>query len=279
MHSIILPAVHPSFEWRHLPEGPALVCHALEPIAPHLFTTNQWSLGSRQPADDERSWREVADAMQSQATRLVRLHQVHGNAAVVAAPERELHDADIIVTRDATLVVAVQAADCVPMLLADRRTGAVGAAHAGWRGMAARVPAAAIDAMAREFGTRPHDLIIALGPSIGVCCYEVGADVREAFRAAGFSGADLTRWFAASAPAMPRNPPMAHLGVTGRPGHWFFDGWSSVRDQLIAAGADPARILAAELCTASHPAVCCSYRRDGSAAGRMAAAIRSRHPL
>jgi YfiH family protein len=150
------------------------------------------------------------------------------------------------------------------LLLADRRTGAVAAAHAGWRGLAARVPDAAVHALAQAFGSRPGDLVAAIGPSISAPRYEVGEDVRERFQHAGFSAQQISGWFA---PA-------------DRTGHWYFDGWASARDQLAASGIAPDQIHVAGLCTASWPEVFCSYRRDGKAAGRIAAAIRasSRRP-
>jgi len=276
MKSIILPAADPSFAWRDRDAGPALVCTALEPVASHFFTTRPWSLGSPHLREDARAWQEIADGFAGDPVRLVRLHQVHGAHAVVADPELAPQDADIVLTDDPSLVVVVQAADCVPMLLADRNSGAVAAAHAGWRGLAAGVPRAAVEAMARTFGTDAGDLIVAMGPSIGACCYEVGVDVRRAFEASGVEHRNLDRWFVPAPRVTTNNPSLPGLSEIRRPGHEFFDGWQSARDQLIAANVNPAQIFSAELCTASHPAVCCSYRRDGSRAGRLAGAIRSR---
>ena len=161
---------------------------------------------------------------------------------------------------DPRLALAIQTADCVPLLIADRRTGAVAAAHAGWRGLAARVPVVAVEALTREFGSRPADLVAAIGPSISAARYEVGADVRERFAASGCSRAQMARWFADA----------------DRPSHWHFDGWRSARDLLEAAGVPAAQIHASGLCTASHPDLLCSFRRDGMGAGRVAGAIRPR---
>ena len=196
--------------------------------------------------------------------RLRRLHQVHGVAVSVWRPgasgDSAQPDADIIISDDPASALAIQTADCVPLLMADRRTACVAAAHAGWRGLAARVPGVAIKALAREFGSRGQDLIAAVGPSISAPRYEVGVDVRTRFEEAGFSVAQLARWFSAAE----------------RPEHWYFDGWQSVRDQLEDAGVPPPQIHIAALCTATHADVFCSYRRDGSPAGRMAAAVRAR---
>src|SRR4051794_30758470 len=179
-NAMILPPVPAPFAWQSTSAGPALVCRALEPFAPHFFTTRAWTLGaSRVDGSAPAAWEQVA-AQLGARHGLGRLHQIHGNRAVRAtSPTGLLPQADILVTDEAELGVAVQAADCVPLLLADRRTGAVAAAHAGWRGMAARVPRAAVDAMRREFATRPEDLVAALGPSIGACCYEVGGEVYD----------------------------------------------------------------------------------------------------
>ena len=121
---------------------------------------------------------------------------------------------------------------------------------------------------------RASDLVAAIGPSVGACCYEVGADVKQAFEQAGFDRPLVARWFRDLPVASPLNPPMPGLGTTPRADRWFFDGWSAARNQLIAAGVPATQIFVAELCTASHPGTLCSYRRDGRQAGRIAGAIR-----
>jgi YfiH family protein len=210
--------------------------------------------------------------------RLARAHQVHG-ATVIVQPRAhgpQVPEGDIIVSADAAFALAIQAADCVPLLVADSRTGAAAAAHAGWRGIAARVPLSTVAALGRELGSRPEDLIAAIGPSIGACCYEVGADVRDAFATAGFDDRDIDRWFTVAAQPSETNPAMPRPFAAPRAGHWFFDGWAAARHQLEQAGVPAARIHVASTCSASHPQTFCSYRRDGSLAGRMAAAIRPR---
>lgn len=222
-------------------------------------------------------------------THLVRLNQVHGFVYVVAgspaAPDDTLPAADIVLTDRQDLAVAVQAADCIPLLIADtgERTAypggsarAVAAAHAGWRGLVARVPERTVAALGRERGSRPQDLIAVIGPSIGSCCYEVGLDVREQFVQAGFGEDALGRWFSSAPVPSVRNPPMPGLSPRPHDRHWYFDGWLAARHQLAAAGVPETSIYCAELCTASHPKWLCSYRRDGSPAGRLAGAIRSR---
>jgi purine-nucleoside/S-methyl-5'-thioadenosine phosphorylase / adenosine deaminase len=277
IEQMILPAPGRSFEWRSTPGGPGLVCLEIERFAAHLFTTRHWTLGSRTAAVDDRgAWDETARAVGLDEGRLRRPRQLHGHTVVVASTDQNLVPADIIVNDDAAFAVAVQSADCVPLLLVDPVRGAVAAAHAGWRGLAARVPEIAVRALTEHFGSRPDDVIAAAGPSIGACCYEVGRDVRDAFGTAGFSHADLDRWFLMSPIASIANPPMPGLRLERQRDHWFFDGWASTREQLQQAGVGSDHIFSAELCTASHPDVLCSYRRDGAPAGRIAAVVSPR---
>jgi len=258
-----LPIPPDGFRWIETEDGLALVCTGLEPYATHLFTTRQWTLGSALPGDAS-AWSEVAHAVGVGRAALVRLHQVHG-ATVVFRRAGELRDvnhlpdADIVASNDPSLALAIQTADCVPILIADRRTGCVAAAHAGWRGLAARVPSEAVQALAHRFDSVPSDLVAALGPSISAERYEVGADVRQKFEAAEFGEAALGRWFADGE----------------RPEHWLFDGARSAVDQLAAAGVPRDQIFACGLCTAVHADLLCSYRRDWKDAGRMAAVIRA----
>ena len=274
---MILPVPDESFEWRDTPFGPVLVCQPLEEAAPHLFTTRAWALGARDASVD--AWADIASAMGVPAHALARLTQVHGRATVVvdgrgrSVGTPPFPEADIALTGEQGLAIAVRAADCVPLLLADRRTGVVAAAHAGWRGLAQGVPRAAVDSLVGRFGSHPDDLVAAIGPSVGACCYEVGAEVRQAFVEAGFLPAALGRWFSDAPTPMPSNPSMPELPSEQRAGCWYFDGWASAREQLVAAGLADARIFTARLCTASHSDVLCSYRHDGQNAGRIAAAI------
>jgi hypothetical protein len=135
-------------------------------LADHLFTTREWALGSGAGSDDE--WAPVAASLGVDLDHLVRLRQVHGAAVVVRRagdrlPSGPRPEADIVVSNDPLVAIAIQTADCVPLLLADSRSGAVAAAHAGWRGLAASVPAAAVSALAHAFDARPKDLVAAVG--------------------------------------------------------------------------------------------------------------------
>ena len=277
---VTLPKPNGGFRWAQLPAGPALVCTALELFARHFFTTREWRLGDR-TTDSADGWKDVAMAAGVDVEHLGRLHQVHCAGVMTYKKGRPvssdvLPDADIALVDDPFVAIAVQTADCLPILMVDRGTGASAAAHAGWRGLAAQVPQVAVERIHQDFGSRVDDLVVAIGPAVGACCYEVGEDVRARFSQAGFSSAQIDRWFRREPATLVNNPPMRMLPPARRPNHWFFDGWSCVREQLESAGVPGDQIFNADLCTASHEAVFCSYRRDGAIAGRMAGVIRPR---
>jgi len=253
------------FEWVPQPWGRVLRAPGLSEVADHFFTTRQLRL--RGPGVEAREWALVAGAIGVAPSRLLRPRQVHGPAVAVVPRGTSFGTfsrgrrpaADAVVTDDPSCALAVQSADCVPLLMADSRTGAIAAVHAGWRGMAAGIIEAAIAALRAHFGSRAADLTAALGPSIGPCCYGVGEDVVEAFSAAGHSPAWIDRWF---------------LG--GRNDGYRLDLRTAARDQLCGAGLQADRIHAADLCTAHDHTRFYSYRAEGSGTGRLAAVIRAR---
>ena len=259
---VVMPEPQPSggFEWTQAAWGAALECTPLSRFFPHVFTT-----GNLRLTDDEREWSMVARRMGVPAAGLRLVRQVHGVAvAVVRAGDpapRERHEGDIIISDDPGVAIGVRVADCAPVLLADRRRGAVAAAHAGWRGTARRAAAVAVAAMAGTFGSDPGDLVAAVGPCLGPCCGEVGPDVPESFREAGHPAGDLARWF-----------------ESGESGRTFLNLWAANRDQLEDAGVPAAQIHVAALCTRTHASILHSNRAHGHRAGRMAGLIRAQVP-
>jgi purine-nucleoside/S-methyl-5'-thioadenosine phosphorylase / adenosine deaminase len=235
-----------------------LQCRPLLAAADHLFTVKNVVLRDRV---DE--WTAVATRMEVTREDLLLISQVHEATVVEASPNRPRPwprpPADAIISSDPTAAVAVRVADCVPILLAEENGRNVAAVHAGWRGVAKRVVIAAIEMMQSRYGVRPERILAAVGPSIGPCCYEVGTDTRETFRALGHHRILLDRWFAAT------------------PGGKFhLDLWQATRDQLEGAGLQPGNIHIAELCTRTHAEHFHSYRAEGAAAGRMAAVIKGK---
>lgn len=256
-----------AFYWTQERWGLALCCTPLEPIARHLFTTRQLAL--RGPDDDaDGAWPEVAKALQVDPRDVLRLRQVHGARVVAVRLADRFPDprpqADVLMTDDPSRAVAVQVADCVPLLIADPDREVVAAVHAGWRGAAAGAARAAVRAMADTFGSRASDLVAALGPSIGPCCYRVGSELIDAFRAAGHPEDAIDRWFPRPARQGASTTSTLHL-----------DLWAANRDQLVDAGMQPANIHASGLCTACRTDVFYSFRVEGPT-GRMVGVIRRR---
>ncbi len=247
------------FLWNDEPWGRSLRSRPLAASADHLFTTRQLRLRGDGEAGE---WALVAAALGVEGGRLARLKQVHGREAIVLGrgdavtwePSWRPH-ADIVATDDPSLAIAVQVADCVPLLLAAAGGRAVAAVHAGWRGTCAGAGPAGVETLRRAFGVPPSDLVVAIGPSIGPCCYVVGDEVLARFREADPAS---TRWFARDAEGRQR-----------------LDLWSANVDQLEAAGVPRDAIRVSRLCTACHPELFHSYRRDGPGTGRIAAAIKA----
>jgi YfiH family protein len=242
------------FEWTQQPWGRALRCTAL--AAPHLFTSSDLVL-----RDDEQEWAAVAASMGVEAARLLLIKQVHGVAVAVArrghAGDWPRPEADAIVGDDPSAAIGVRVADCAPVLLFDPARNLVGAAHAGWRGTAAGASPATVRALQETFGSRPADLVAAIGPCLGRCCGEVGPDVLAAFRAGGADERLMQAWF-----------------TPGAGDRSFLDLERANRDQLARAGLDPARVFASGLCTRTHRARLHSYRAQGPGAGRLLGVIR-----
>ena len=256
-----LPSIPDTFEWTTESWGAALRCRPLAAIAPHLFTTRQLLLTG--PQDHA----ELAAAVGARSVAMAK--QVHGRTVFVVregeAPPARASEADVFVSNSTEVAVAVRVADCVPLLMADRVRGVVAAVHAGWRGTAARAAVAALEALEREFGTKPADVVAAIGPSIGSCCYEVGSELVDAFAAAGHERYLIDRWFLAPAPERGSHQrPKLRLDVAG-----------GNRDQLLLAGVPEDQIHMSGLCTAMHLDVLTSYRAEKDAAGRLAGVIRA----
>jgi YfiH family protein len=154
--------------------------------------------------------------------------------------------ADAAVTRERNVVLAVLAADCLPVLLADRHGRAVGVAHAGWRGLAQRIVETTVAAMP----VAPADVVAWLGPAIGPAAFEVGADVRLAFVAG--------------------DPDSAHCFLPVAPGKWTADLYALARRSLARAGVTD--VHGGGFCTHADAARFFSYRRDRET-GRMATVL------
>jgi YfiH family protein len=185
--------------------------------------------------------------------------QVHGATVVRvrAGDDRAAiagQDADALCTDEPGVVLGVFVADCIPAVLVDPHTGARAAVHAGWRGTVAGVLPAAVRAMTAEFGARPGDLRVALGPAIGPCCFEVGPEVVAAFEA-------LVPGARARGIVLP--------SARGAAGKANVDLKAANRLLLERVGVAPESIDAGPECTHCDRARFYSFRRDGNATGQL----------
>jgi YfiH family protein len=201
---------------------------------------------------------------------LVSLKQFHSDVIHLfdSAPSDPCRG-DASITNRPGLLLAIQTADCVPILLVDPKKRAIAAIHAGWRGTLARIAAKTIGAMQMHFGTNPRDLLAAIGPSIGPCCYEVGTEVATQFLS---QFPDAPTYFDEFRTGDEPNPVqwlnMMPPGHQPPPKGVLLDLRKANRSQLLVAGLRPQNIHTVNLCTACRPDLLFSYRKQGPASGR-----------
>jgi polyphenol oxidase len=206
------------------------------------------------------------------------IHRIDGLPAdqVTKAPMAGEWVGDGLVTNIPGVIVAVQAADCLPIILADRKRRAVGVFHAGWRGTVQRIVEKGVGEMRKCFGSDPRHLVAAIGPGVQGCCYEVGDEVRTRFDAQFAYAETLFREVKESDPVREKYP---LLFLTARaPGHselpvkLFLDLVEANRRQLLDAGVPAMNIDTTALCTACHTDLLFSFRAEEGVTGRMMAA-------
>ena len=224
----------------------------------------------------------MAEAITGDAhTPLIALRQFHSNLVVRATASdsaRKLpRRADGLMTDEPGFLIAIQTADCIPILVADRRLRAVAAFHAGWRGTSKRIVENGIGRMRMEFGSRPADLTAAIGPGIGVCCYAIGEEVLSEFESQFPYARELFREVHDLDPVRKKYPT---LFLNQRaPGHGSLrpnlhvDLIEANRRQLIAAGLSPKSIRIVRACTQCHRDLFYSHRASHGHCGRMMAVI------
>jgi YfiH family protein len=206
---------------------------------------------------------------------LFALKQFHSD--VVHVFDETLSDAcrgDASITNRPGLLLAIQTADCVPILLVDPKKRAIAAIHAGWRGTLARIAVKTIGKMQMQFGTKPSDLLAAIGPSIGGCCYEVGTEVATQFLS---QFPDAPGYFDEFRTGDEPNPiqwlNMMPPGHQPPPKGVLLDLRKANSSQLLTIGLRPQNIHISDLCTACHPDLLFSYRKQGPASGRLMSVI------
>lgn len=193
-------------------------------------------------------------------SHLIVPRQVHGTRIQEVTAEN-LHnsfdDTDALITRLHGVCIGVSTADCVPLLFYDKRTAAIAAAHAGWRGTVARIGALTLQAMSDAFGSEPRNVECIVGPSIGPDAFEVGDEVYEAFERAGFPMDEV----AFRAPETQK---------------WHIDLWRANVWQLTQAGIREEDVRVSGICTYTHYARFFSARRLGIKSGRIFSGVMRR---
>ena len=173
-------------------------------------------------------------------TGLATAKQIHSDRVLTVESPGPQGEGDALISNVPGIGLAIRTADCLPILIADTKNRAVAAIHAGWRGVVSGIGPKTIEAMSRLFDSKPEDLVIAVGPGIGACCFEVGPEVAVQFSLSGRAKVDLVE---------------------------------TLCRQLGRNGVAERQISAPKLCSKCDPELFESYRRDGSAAGRMVAMI------
>ncbi|HRT71602.1 MAG TPA: peptidoglycan editing factor PgeF [Syntrophales bacterium] len=236
------------------------------PFLTHAFLT-RWSgvstgkfsslnLGLREGDKEERvarNWRLIADAFGLSVSQFFPIDQVHGDRIVVV---EDLQDetspvrCDAVLTARRGVALAVKTADCVPLLLVDREKQVVGVVHAGWRGTALGIAAKAVKTLKERFDSKPADILAAIGPAVGACCYQVDGKVYDAFKKLS---------------AVRERAFRACQDVEGR---WMLDLESANIIQLVEAGIPRENIFSAALCTSCRRDLFFSHRAERGGTGR-----------
>lgn len=209
---------------------------------------------------------------------LVWLRQIHSDLIhVVRSKEPSQLTGDGLITNLPGVALAVMTADCLPVLLVDRKNKVAGAFHAGWRGTVKRIAEKGLGIMRHEFGTRPQDVFAAIGPGIQACCYEVGEELREQFHSQFAYAGELLHEVKHS-DIVREKYPLLFMNMRA-PGHGdqciklHLDLREANRRQLIEAGVPKKQITALENCTACDTRHFFSHRAEKGHTGRMMAVI------
>jgi YfiH family protein len=219
--------------------------------------------------------RRFQSALDASDLKLISLKQIHSDIIhLFDAPSAEPCQGDASITNRPGLLLGVQTADCVPILLVDTKKRAIAAVHAGWRGTLQRIVVKAIGKMQMQYKSKPADLLAAIGPSIGGCCYEVGTEVATQFLSQ-FPGAP--EWFDEFRTGDEPNPiqwlNMMPPGHQPPPKNVLLDLRKANRAQLLGAGLRASNIFVSDLCTVCRRDLLFSYRKEGPQSGRLLSVI------
>lgn len=171
---------------------------------------------------------------------LATVRQIHSDRVLEADHGGCIGEGDALISKRPGITLSVRTADCLPILMADARNRAIAAVHAGWRGTVQEIVVKTMEAMTEKFGSRREDMVVAIGPGIGPCCFEVGPEVASQFGLSGRAKLDLAE---------------------------------TIVRQLRRNGGTMGHVATANLCTRCRADLFESYRRDRERAGRMVSAI------
>jgi YfiH family protein len=225
--------------------------------APPGNTLNLGDVSWDTPARVQENRQRLLRALEIPQGRLITLHQIHSERVHIIrkAPEQwDRPEGDAIITDVAGAALAIQTADCTPILIADPGTRTVAAVHSGWKGTLARLLLKAVESMCSALGCDVRRLVVAVGPSIRSCCYEVGGDVADMYRA--------------QYPGVPLAQECAH-----RPGKYMLDLLCALQVQIEEAGIPASNLHDLGACTLCRNDEFFSYRAEGKHSGRMMAVI------
>jgi len=244
-------------------EATGLVAHGFSTrqggVSAGIYQTMNLAFRRDDPDSVRENYRRICGALGIDAENIIFSHQRHHtNLRRVTESDRgkglfrlrDYDDIDGLLTNEPSLVLTAFSADCVLLFFLDPVKKAIALSHAGWRGTVANMAGVTVAAMAREFGSDPADILAGISPSIGPCCFEVGPEVADAFRQAGYG--DM---------------------IQQRNDQITVDLWAVNRRQLLDAGLRETNIDVAGLCTMCHPELFFSHRLMGDERGSMAALL------
>jgi len=201
-----------------------------------------------------QNWERLSNAFGIPLEQFLVVNQVHKDDIFIVNPyggyfsSRAALDYDAIVTNRTELAICVKTADCVPLFIVDRVKRVIAVVHAGWRGSALGIAGKAVRLLKDHYKSSPRDILAAIGPAIGSCCYEVDKTVADAFLKLD----DYERF----------------LSAGKKVGRWMLDLTEVNRRQLVASGVDKTSIDVADLCTVCHQDKFFSHRGSGGITGR-----------
>lgn len=223
------------------------------------------NLGLHVNDDPDKVWlnRQLfCKAVDLTADTVVTAEQVHGDAVklVTAADagrgsqhyDTAIKSTDALVTNTPGLPLMLFFADCVPVLIADPVSQAIGISHAGWKGTVAKIAKKTVLAMQQHFNTKPEDCLVGIGPAIGPCCYEVDEAVISKLKTGFSQWGDL---------------------VVPQQGRWLLNLWEANREQLTEIGVKDKNITISQVCTAENSQIFFSHRTENGQTGRFGAII------